>query len=145
MLWDLFQDMRDLQGEIDRLFEWPAVLPLIYSTKTSRFNYPHVNLREDEANLFLDVRIPGLERDDFQINIKDNTLSIKGKKPAPENVAVKNYHRKERVTGNFIRAVALPVEVDSEKVQANYENGILSITLPKAESAKPKKINVKVK
>ena len=145
MLWDLFQDMRDLQNEIDRLFEWPGMLPRIYSTTTSRYNYPPMNLREDENNLFLDVRIPGLDKGDFEINIKDNTLSISGKKPAPENIEVKDYHRKERVTGNFIRAVALPVEVDSEKVQANYENGILSITLPKAASAKPKRINVKVK
>jgi len=145
MLWDLFQDMRDLQNEIDHLFEWPAVLSLIYSKKAASYNYPQINLREDENNLMLDVRIPGLDKEDFQIDIKDNTLSIKGKRPAPENIEVKNYHRKERITGNFIRAVALPVEVDSEKVQANYENGILSITLPKAEAAKPKRINVKVK
>lgn len=145
MLWDLFHDMRDLQKEIDSLFEWPTVLPRFYSTTTTRSNYPPINLREDQDNLFLDVRIPGLDKEDFQINIKDNTLSISGKKPTPVNIEVKDYHRKERVTGNFIRAVALPVEVESDKVKASYEKGILSITLPKAESAKPKRISVTVK
>jgi HSP20 family protein len=145
MLWDLFHDIRDLQNEIDRLFEWPTALPRVYYTTSTHSNYPPMNLREDEENLFLDVRIPGLDKDDFQINIKNNTLSISGKKPTPENIEAKNYHRKERITGTFIRAVALPVEVDSEKIEANYEKGILSITLPKAASARPKKISVTVK
>ncbi|MGA1864145.1 MAG: Hsp20/alpha crystallin family protein [bacterium] len=145
MLWDLFHDIRDLQNEIDRLFEWPAALPRVYYTTSTHSNYPPMNLREDEENLYLDTRIPGLEKDDFQINIKNNTLSISGKKPAPENIEAKDYHRKERVTGTFIRAVALPVEVNPEKIQADYERGILSITLPKAESAKPKQISITVK
>lgn len=145
MLWDLFNDMRELQNEIDTLFEWPAVLPRFYSATTKHSNYPPMNLREDEDHLFLDVRIPGLDKDDFQINIKDNTLSISGKKPAPANIKVKDYHRKERVTGTLIRAVALPVEVDSERIEADYENGILCIKLPKAESAKPKQISVTIK
>jgi HSP20 family protein len=113
--------MRELQNEIDRLFEWPAALPRFYSAIATHSNYPPMNLREDEESLFLDVRIPGLNKEDFRINIKDNTLSVSGKKPAPANIEVKDYHRKERVTGTFIRAVALPVEVDSDKIEADYE------------------------
>ncbi|MBN2374508.1 Hsp20/alpha crystallin family protein [bacterium] len=144
MLWDLLHDMRELQNEIDGLFEWPSMLPRLYYT-TARSKYPAMNLRETEDNLFLDVNIPGLEMDKVQINIKDHILSINGQKPSPAGIEAKNYHRRERTTGSFIRAVELPMDVEIEKVTATYENGILTITLPKAESAKPKLIEVKVK
>lgn len=145
MLWDLYQDMKQIQEEIDGLFKWPAAFPRMYYTASTQSKYPPMNLREDSNNLFLDVKIPGLDIDNININIKDNTLSIRGEKPSPEAVNPKDYHRRERVAGNFIRAVELPMHVDADKVKADYENGIMTITLPKAESAKPKRIDVKVK
>jgi len=145
MLWDLYQDMKQIQEEIDGLFEWPAILPRMYYTTSAQSKYPPMNLREDGNNLFLDVKIPGLDIDKIKISIKDNTLSISGEKPSPEAVSPEDYHRRERATGNFIRAVELPMHVEADKVRADYENGIMTITLPKAESAKPKKIEVNVK
>ncbi len=144
MLWDLFQDMRELQSEIDRLIDLPLNLPRLYYAE-NKFKYPPLNLREDNNNLYLDVSLPGVDKDNIRINIKNQILSISGQKSSPAKVEPKNYHRRERIIGNFIRAVELPMEVEVNKVSADYENGILSITLPKTEGAKPKIIEVKVK
>lgn len=144
MLWDLFQDLRDLQGEIDRLFVQPSIYPGLYYT-TNRSKNPPMNLREDLDNLYLDVIIPGVEKDNIHININDHILTLSGQKPLPANATPKDYHRRERMSGNFLRAVELPMDIDVNKVVADYENGILTIKLPKAESAKPKIIEVKVK
>lgn len=145
MLWDLFHDMRELQSEIDNLFEGPAVFPRLYYANPKRSQYPPMNLREDQDSLFLDVRLSGVDMENIQISIENSTLSIRGRKPAPEGIDPKDYHRRERTLGNFIRAVELPIEVDVDKVKADYEDGILTVTMPKAEAAKPKRIEVKVK
>lgn len=145
MLWDLYQDMRQLQKEIDSLFEYRSMLPRLYHITAAQSKYPPINLREDTNNMFLDIRLPGLDIDKIKINIKARTLGISGQKPSPDGIDQKDYHRRERITGNFIRAVDLPMDVDVAKVKADYENGIVTISLPKTESAKPKKIEVKIK
>jgi HSP20 family protein len=134
-------NLGDLRHEIDRLFEdW-----------TSPFNgnlfrpaaFPAVNVWEDAENFYAEAELPGVTMEDLEVNVVGDELSIKGtRKPMPEGAYT--YHRQERGTGEFTRFVTLPALVDAAKVEAVLQDGVLTVTLPKAEEAKPKRIQVKV-
>jgi HSP20 family protein len=107
------------------------------------FAYPPVNVWEDEQNLFAEAELPGMAMDKIEIYVTEgNQLTIQGERTPVE---VKNgvWHRQERTFGKFSRVIALPVAVDAIKVEARFENGVLRLTLPKSEAAKPRKIAVK--
>ena len=100
---------------------------------------------EDEDNFYIDALAPGLEPESIDISIARNQLSIAGeKKPLREDFRSEGFHRRERATGRFMRSLTLGSEIDNQRIKANYDNGILRITLPKAEEAKPRKIQVNV-
>lgn len=105
--------------------------------------FPPVNVWEDAENLFAEAELPGIKAEDVDVLVVGRELTIKGKRAAAE-VPEAAYHRRERGTGDFSRVVELPVEVDADKVQARMANGVLTITLPKAAAARPKKVEVKV-
>jgi HSP20 family protein len=106
--------------------------------------YPLVNLSEDEEHLYVEALAPGVDPKVLELSVLQNNLTIKGEKPGLAQVAAEAYHRNERAAGRFIRTIELPVAVDPEKVQADYRNGLLMVTLPKSEEAKPKQIPVHV-
>ncbi len=149
-LWDPFRELDALRREVDRAFEdygawkWPfsrtAFVPWV-SART----YPLLNVGEDKDNLYVEALAPGLDPDSIEISVLRDTLRIAGQK-APLNPDIKPeaFHRSERGAGKFVRTLTLPVEVDSEKVSAQYKNGLLLLTLPKHERAKPKQITVAV-
>jgi HSP20 family protein len=131
-----------LRDEMDRLFE-------TMFQETSRFpfdwipsaDFPSINLWEDEQNLYAEAELPGIPMEDVEVLVVGDELTVKGqRRVAKENVT---YHRRERGTGSFVRVIRLPIEVDAEHVQATLQNGVLQITLPKTEAAKPRKITVK--
>lgn len=132
-----------LKDELDRLFSgvldaaWPATLPRFLGEP----GFPAVNVWEDEASYHAEVELPGLKLEDLEILVVGPQLTIKGERRAelPEGATA---HRSERVQGAFSRVVRLPTEVDADKVEANLTDGVLSITLPKAEAARPRKIKV---
>lgn len=105
-------------------------------------NFPAVNVWQRDDEVFVEAETPGLKSEDVEISVIGNALSLKGRRPdlPPENAS---YHRRERGVGEFERVLRLPVEVDSGKVQARLTDGVLLITLPKAEAAKPRRIPVK--
>jgi len=106
--------------------------------------YPPINLWEDDDNLFVEAELPGLELSDLEITVTgDNQLSIKGERKSPE-VESGTWHRQERGYGSFSRLIELPEHVDAAKVSAEFKHGVVTITLPKKEEAKPRKIEVKV-
>ena len=105
--------------------------------------YPTVTMWEDAESVHVEAEVPGLEQEDLEIYItRGNQLTIKGerKEKVPEQGIC---HRQERGFGRFVRVLTLPIEVDRDKVEARFENGILLVTLAKQESAKPRKIMVK--
>jgi HSP20 family protein len=87
---------------------------------------------------------PGINSESLNLTVVRNTLTVAGEKPAPAGVAPEAFHRSERAAGKFIRTIDLPVEVNADKVSARYTDGLLTITLPKAEAAKPRQIKVSV-
>lgn len=108
--------------------------------ETSR-GFPAVNVWQQDDEVFVEAEVPGLKSGDIEISVVGNGLSLKGRRPdvPPEQA---KFHRRERGVGDFNRVLRLPVEVDSEKVQAKLADGVLLITLPKAEAAKPRRIPV---
>jgi HSP20 family protein len=106
-------------------------------------SFPAVNLWEDSNNFYLEAELPGMQLDKVEIYVTEgNQLTIQGERQ-PEQVADGIWHRQERGFGRFSRVIALPAAVNPDKVEAHFEQGILAITLPKAEHAKPKRITVK--
>lgn len=104
--------------------------------------FPALNIWEEGDHLFAEAELPGLGMEDIELFVVGSELTIKGqRKPMAEENA--NYHRRERGVGEFCRTVTLPVEIDADKVEATLKNGVLTVKLPKAEAARPRKISVR--
>lgn len=141
--WHPFSDVRGemnrLQEEMNRLFG----RHLNGAREIAAGGYPPLNLWEDENNLYVEAELPGFDLENLEICVTGkNQLNIKGERKRPE---LENgmWHRQERGYGSFSRLMELPGPVDSEKVGAEFQNGVLTITLPKKEEAKPRRIEVK--
>lgn len=106
---------------------------------------PPVDIFENEQHeVVLKAELPGLTRDEIDVRVENNTLTIKGERKREANVSDEQYHRVERSYGAFSRSFSLPPTVDAEKVKAEFRDGILSVTLPTKEESKPRQIQVKV-
>jgi HSP20 family protein len=105
--------------------------------------FPPLNITQDENNFYLRAEVPGVKADELSITAVKNRLSIAGKREIPKEHERVSYHRRERAEGSFNRTVTLPVELDAGRIEARYVDGILALTLPKAEEAKPRQIKVK--
>jgi HSP20 family protein len=105
--------------------------------------FPLINLTEDKDRYYVRAELPGLKAEEIQISLTGNNLSISGERKIPSEGENVRYHRREREAGTFNRVVALPNEVDANKVEAKHIDGILTVVIPKAEVAKPKQITVR--
>jgi HSP20 family protein len=106
---------------------------------------PAVDVWEDKDNVYVETPLPGIQSDKVNISIENDVLTIEGSEERKTEVEEKNYYRREVRHGSFHRAVALPTSVKSDEAKAEYENGILKISVPKEERAKPKKVQIAVK
>ena len=104
--------------------------------------YPLINLYDDGATFTVEALAPGVNPDQLEITVVGNRLTLSGEKPGPGEVAAERMHRTERAAGRFVRTFDLPVEVDADKVTAQYRNGLLLLTLPRAEAVKPCRVMV---
>ena len=144
--WDPFRELSQLQERMDRLFRDNAGYAGAgreESLEQGSF-IPAVDVYEDEHNITLKLEVPGIDQKDLDIRIENNTLTVRGERKLEKEEKQENFHRIERRYGTFVRTFQLPNTVDSEKVNANYENGVLKITLAKKAEAKPKQIQVNV-
>ena len=148
--WDAFDDFESLRREIDRAFEraGPQLSPMFRSAflpgRGAR-DYPLINIYEDQDTVYVEGLAPGVDPKSLNISVVGNTLTMSGEKPrAMGDVKSEAFHREERASGKFTRAIELPVEIDENKVKAEYKNGLVLINLPKSEKAKPRQISVQV-
>ena len=141
--WEPARDMMTLRDAMDRLFDDAFTRPL-------RLNDGHwsiltVDMYQTDNEVVVRAAIPGVKTDDVQINVTGEMLTIKGETREKEEVKEKAYHLREQRWGSFERTIALPTDVIADKAKAEFENGILTITLPKAEEVRPKSITIKAK
>jgi len=127
-----------------RLFE-DAVTRLMSEPRTSRPWSPAVDIVETEDELIVKADLPDVRLEDIDVRVENGTLSLKGERKFEKELADQGYHRIERSYGSFMRSFSVPSSVDTEKVSADYKNGVLTVTLPKKEAAKPKQVKVAVK
>ena len=132
------------QNQFDRFLR-EAFSPVFGAGEASTRTWaPPVDIYENGDNLVLKAELPGINPDDVEIRVEDNTLYLKGERKFEKEVKEQNYHRVERSYGTFTRTFSLPNSVDADKVAANYKDGVLTLTMPKKEEAKPKTIKINV-
>ncbi|MFA5728293.1 MAG: Hsp20/alpha crystallin family protein [Candidatus Neomarinimicrobiota bacterium] len=134
----------DVRNEFDRLFDSVFSPRFEEETSLSAFS-PAVDIIEEEKAYQLHVELPGLNKDDIKLNVKDNYLSISGEKKRESKIEEKNYHRTERVFGSFQRNFRLSDAVETDKIEAEFKDGVLNIFIPKKKESLAKQIEVKVK
>jgi len=133
--WDPF---REIQREVGRLFE--SLEPL-QTWRVAR-QFPVINLYDAGERYILTVPAPGMSPEEIDLSITGETLTLRGERKRPEGVQDESYRRQERPFGRWTRTVTLPDRVESGQVSASYAQGVLTVNLPKAESAKPRQISV---
>ena len=132
-----------LRDELDSLFELPFFSNIANQAQLFSGWTPALDLYQSNDNVTAMVELPGMRKEDIDISLHDGTLTISGERKH-EMVEGENAERSERYIGRFRRSISLPTRVDASKVTASYKDGILTVTLPKAEEAKPKQIQVNV-
>lgn len=132
-----FEPLRELENLSERFNRYLGDFSNFNFTITDTFN-PRIDISDDEKNINIVAEIPGVKKENIKVTLQDNILTLEGEKKKEEEKKENNYFRSERVYGSFKRCFTLPTEVDSEKIEARFENGILHITLNKIEP-KPKK------
>lgn len=140
--WEPAREMMTLREAMDHLFDDAFTRPL---TLRDGWSAPAIDMYQTDDEIIVKASLPGVKADEVQINITGEILTIKGETKQVEEKKGKAWHVREQRWGAFERAIALPTEVVSDKAKAEFENGILTITLPKAEEVKPKIINIKAK
>ena len=141
--WNPFREMANMQSAMDRIFEdaWHGNWP---STSWAGFDSPALDIHETDTAYEVSVPLPGVNPDDINVRMQNGTLTISGELPQPNVEDNRKVVVQERYYGKFSRSVSLPQSVDTNKVEATYDNGVLNLTLPKLPEAQPKQITVKV-
>lgn len=140
--WEPVREMMSLREAMDRLFDDAFTRPLSLSYGTH--SVPAIDLYETEEEVVVKAALPGFRPDDVQLSVENNVLTLRGEFK-PGNGQNATYHIREQRHGSFERSIPLPVDVETDQAQADFENGILTVTLPKAEAVKPKTINIKAR
>jgi HSP20 family protein len=139
--WNPLSDMNLIQNQMNRLFEsalhgWPSE-----SNGTTHWT-PSADIFESENELVVNIDLPGVDPKMVDVRVENNVLTVSGERQFDEKQNQNNYHRVERSYGLFARSFTLATSVDADKIRASYKSGVLTITLPKAEAAKPKRIQI---
>lgn len=145
-VWNPFAEMNRLRSQIDQLFDdtWPSAAygasPRTWEAPQA-VTYPAMNVWLSENSVVVTAELPGLNTADVDLTIRENTLTIKGERKTPE-ADTADWHRHERVAGEFTRTVTLPYRIDPERVDARFVNGVLQVEMQRPEADKPRKIKI---
>ena len=140
--WEPAREMMTLREAMDRLFDDAFTRPL---SLRDAWSVPAIDMYQTDDEIVVKAALPGIKPDEVQINVTGEVLTLKGEMKHEEDKKEKAWHIHEQRWGSFERSVVLPNDVVSDKAKAEFENGVLTITLPKAEEVKPKVINIKAK
>ena len=146
-VWDPFLEMERLRREFDRAMGEGGGRPVgqrsAFLPGRAARQYPLVNVHDDGDRYHIEALAPGLDPAQIEISVVRNVVTISGEKPALSDVTPERVHRSERSAGKFVRNVQLPADVESAQVEAEYRNGLLHITLPRAEAARPRRVEIR--
>ncbi len=135
-----FDELERMRRELDRLSG--DFTGSVFRLPTAGV-FPLVNVTEDHNHYYVRAELPGVRADELDISVTGETVTLSGERKLPEESDKSSYHRREREAGSFNRVISLPARLDVDKVKAHAEDGVLTVVLPKAESAKPRQIAVK--
>ncbi|MGZ9166525.1 MAG: Hsp20/alpha crystallin family protein [Anaerolineales bacterium] len=141
--WEPVREMMTLREAMDRLFDDAFTRPL--NLRDGGWSAPAVDMYQTDDEVVVKAALPGFKADEVQINVTGDVLSLRGEMKQQEEKEERAWHIREQRWSSFERSIALPTEVTADKAVADFENGVLTITLPKAEEVKPKTISVKAK
>ena len=141
--WNPMRDMFSLRHQMNHLFN-DVFRPVVRGDEgLSMWNqYPTVDIYDNDENIIITAELPGIDKKDIVIDVKDGVLTLKGERSLDNEVKEDKYYCRERMYGKFERAFRLPADVDPEKISADYKDGILKIDIPKPEGKKPKHVAV---
>jgi HSP20 family protein len=140
--WEPAREMMSLRDAMDRLFDDAFTRPL---SLRDGWSSPAIDMFQSDDEIIVKAALPGIKADEVQINVTGEVLTLKGEVKQDQEMKGKSWHIREQRFGSFERSIPLPTDVVADKAKADFENGILTITLPKAEEVKPKTITVKAK
>lgn len=134
---------RTLRDEMDRLFDDFFGMTPARGERGAVWS-PAVNVREDADNFYIEAELPGMNKEDIELEVEQNSMVIKGERKFEQKQEGENYHFVERSYGSFYRSFTLPKNVDADGINAEYKDGVLQVTVPKKEEVKPKKVQIKI-
>jgi HSP20 family protein len=141
--WEPVREMMTLREAMDRLFDDAFTRPI--NLRDGGWSAPAVDMYQTDDEVVVRAALPGFKADEVQINVTGDVLTLRGELKQQEENKERSWHIREHRWSSFERSIALPTEVTADKAVADFENGVLTITLPKAEEVKPKTITVKAK
>ncbi|HHJ53651.1 MAG TPA: Hsp20/alpha crystallin family protein [Caldithrix abyssi] len=142
--WNPMNELANWEREVDRMIR-DVFSPEVRLFEDISHVVPLIDMEETDDAFNITAELPGMKKEDIKITFQDNILTISGEKKTEEKREEKNFHRMERSFGKFSRSIGIPAGVVLDKIDAEYKNGVLYIHIPKAEEAKTKKIDIKLK
>ena len=142
--WSPAREIASLQQGINRLFEDVFSQPGSYDPDAMGAWRPPVDIVDTTEAILIYVEIPGVDKDDVDIEVKDNVLTIRGERVVDSRIGNGSYYRSERVFGKFGRSFALPAMIRTDHIKATFKNGVLKIAIPKPEEEKPRQVTISV-
>ena len=141
--WDPIREMSTMRNTLDRLFnERLFDMPLMWERNPESMSLA-LDVAEEADKYIVKASVPGVKPEEVEITVTDNVLTIKGETKEDTEIKEENYHLRERRYGSFMRSATLPAPVNADKIEAVHENGVITLTLPKSETVKPKKIELR--
>lgn len=131
----MWQEMSRLQEEMNKLFS--------RASQPAATSFPPINLWVSQESAVVTAEMPGVSSEDLDISVVGDTLTVQGSRKAQELGKGEGYHRRERGSGRFMRAIQLPFRAESDEVSASYRNGVLNVTIPRAHADRPRKVQIK--
>ena len=142
--WEPFNGVDKFHSRMSEFFEDVFGRPQRASSVQNGVWYPRVDISESKDSYLIRAEVPGMKKEDFSLEVKDNTLTLSGEKKFEQPAEGVEYRRVERVAGKFVRSFTLPELVKHDAIKATYQDGVLEIQVPKAEEAKPKQIEITI-
>ena len=141
--YDPFRDLRSLQDDVNRLFTGNLARSFDDEGIARGSWSPSVDIFENKEQIVLEAELPGMKREDFDLSVENNVITLRGERRFEKKEDTDNYHRVERAYGSFLRSFTLPNTVSAEGATAEYHNGVLRVVLPKREETKARRIEIK--